>query len=120
MRATPTLFRRAASLSAFWASAPQAEISKSKAGNNKKVVRALNEQFKMVASCGEVRFAMEECRPLDRQEHIREAHAAAPIIVHGYASSALGYRARNVLACRRSSRRTFVSRSRSSGVGARR
>src|SRR6478672_10807208 len=55
MRATPILLRRAASPSVFWASAPQAEISKSKAGKNN-VVRTLNEQFKVVASCDEVRF----------------------------------------------------------------
>ena len=65
MRATPTLLRRAASPSAFWVSAPQAQIRKSKAGNNN-VVRTLNEQFKVVAFCGELRFAMEERRPLDR------------------------------------------------------
>src|SRR6187401_2818270 len=112
MRATPTLLRRAASPSAFWVSAPQAQIRKSKAGNNN-VVRTLNEQFKVVAFCGEYVLRWKNADRSTDQEHFREAHAAAPIIVHGYASSALGYRARNVLARRRSSRRTFVSRSRS-------
>jgi hypothetical protein len=77
----PTLFRRAAALSAFGASALHAGIGKSEAHNNN-VVRKLNEQFKVGCFPVTKRFLRWTNSAFQRQLRVLDA----PRSLHDYSA----------------------------------